>query len=244
MVFSDDFIQEPPQQIPPEYEEPVHTLLEEILANKDEEFVKKLMTMVIKLGVNPDDPLFVVLGALGNLEFLLEQAPASLQLQFNEWKEDIGQIQQKEHKKAIADYKHDISHAVGELITLTEKRASRSFQSLVPAGAILLGTFCFGLFAGITIPPWLEGGYTTTTKLTQTEVDALNWAISDEGKYARNIMEWNKGYLGGLCERDVQELGVKLTYGTQERKNGFCVLWVKPPGQRAVASGAPDATAQ
>ncbi len=35
--------------------------------------------------------------------------------------------------------------------------------------------------------------------------------MSGDGKYARNIMEWNKGYLGGPCERDVQELGVKLT---------------------------------
>ncbi len=244
MVFADNFSQDSPQQFTQQYDEPVRSLLEGILANKDSEFVRKVMTMVLKLGIHPDDPLFVVLGALGNLEFLLEQAPASLQLQFNEWKEDIGQIQQKEHKKAIADYKHDISHAVGELITLTEKRASRSFQSLVPAGAILLGTFCFGLFAGITIPPWLEGGYTTTTKLTQTEVDALTWAMGGEGKYARNIMEWNKGYLGGPCEKDVQELGVKLTYGTQERKNGFCVLWVKPPGQRAIAESAPEATAQ
>ncbi len=69
-------------------------------------------------------------------------------------------------------------------------------------------------------------------KLTQDQVDALNWAMSKEVGYARKIMEWNKGYLGSKCEQDVQELGVKLTYGTQERSNGFCVVGVKPPGQR------------
>jgi hypothetical protein len=80
----------------------------------------------------------------------------------------------------------------------------------------------------------LGGGYSTAKheQLTHTQVDALNWAMSSEGKYARQIMEWNKGYLGGNCEQDVQELGVKLTYGTTERNNGFCVVWVKPPSQR------------
>ncbi len=235
MVFADNISQDSPQKFTERYDEPVRSLLEGILANKDDEFVEKVMTMVIQLGIDPDDPLFVVLGALGNLEFLLEEAPASLQLQFQQWKEDMGKLQAQEHRKAIADYKRDISRAVGELLTLTEKRASRSFQSLVPAGAILLGTFCLGAFAGITIPPWLEGGYTTTTKLTQTEAEALNWARSGEGKYARQLMEWNKGYLGGPCEQDVQRLGVKLTYGTQERINGFCVVWVKPPGERMVS---------
>ena len=224
-----------PGQIPEQYVESVNTFLEEVLENKNDEFVAKLMTLVIKQGIHPNDPLFVILGALGNLEFLIEEAPAALQEQFNEWRQDIGKLQEQEHRKAIADYKKDISRAVGELITLTEKRAARSFKSLVPAGIILSVAVCFGAFAGITIPPWLEGGYATTKKLTTTQADALNWAVSKEGKYARQIMEWNKGYLGGPCEKDVQELGVRLTYGTQERSNGFCVLWVKPPGQRAVS---------
>ncbi|MEA5537040.1 DUF6753 family protein, partial [Crocosphaera sp. XPORK-15E] len=92
---------------------------------------------------------------------------------------------------------------------------------------------CFGAFMGITVPPWLEGGY-SNKKLTQTQAESLNWAMSGEGKYARQIMEWNKGYFAN-CEQDVQKLGVKLSYGTQERINGFCVVWVKPPGQRALS---------
>ncbi|MEA5536934.1 DUF6753 family protein [Crocosphaera sp. XPORK-15E] len=219
-----------PEETPNNYQGEVTTLLGELLENKDDEFVAKVMTLVFKLGVNPDDPMFVILGALGNLEFLLESAPAALQEQFKEWRQDIGKLQEQEHKKAISDYKKDISRAVGELITLTEKRAKSSFKSLVPAGAILLGTFCFGAFMGITVPPWLEGGY-SNKKLTQTQAESLNWAMSGEGKYARQIMEWNKGYFAN-CEQDVQKLGVKLSYGTQERINGFCVVWVKPPGQR------------
>ena len=113
-------------------------------------------------------------------------------------------------------------------------------RSLIPAGAILLSTFCLGMFAGITVPPWVQGklggGYSTAfhDKLTYDQVSALNWAMSKEGKYARQIMKWNEGYLGGNCEEDVQQLGVTLTYGTQKRDNGFCVVWVRPPNQREV----------
>ena len=226
------------EETPNNYNQEVTTLLGELLENQDEEFVSKLMTMVFKLGLNPNDPIFVILGALGNLEFLIEQAPAALQQQFTEWRDDIGKLQTQEHKQAISAYKKDISNAVNQLLNITDKRSSRSVRSLIPASAILLATFCFGMFTGITVPPWVQGklggGYSNAnhSQLTHNQVDALNWAMSSEGKYARQIMKWNKGYLGDNCEEEVQKLGVKLTYGTQERSNGFCVVWVKPPAQR------------
>ena len=227
------------EETPDNYNQEVTTLLGELLENQDEEFITKLMTMVFKLGLNPNDPIFVILGALGNLEFLIEQAPAALQQQFMEWRDDIGKLQMQEHKQAISNYKKDISCAVNQLLNITDKRSSRSVRSLIPASAILLSTFCLGMFAGITVPPWVQGklggGYSNAnhSQLTHNQVSALNWAMSSEGKYARQIMNWNKGYLGDNCEEDVQELGLKLSYGTQERSNGFCVVWVKPPGQRS-----------
>ncbi|MGK7883580.1 MAG: DUF6753 family protein, partial [Crocosphaera sp.] len=226
---------------PDQYNQEVTTLLGELLENKDEEFITELMTIVFKLGINPNDPMFVILGALGNLEFLIEQAPAALQQQFMEWRDDMAKLQAQEHKQAIANYKKDISHAVNELLNITDKRSSRSMRSLIPAGAILLSTFCLGMFAGITVPPWVQGklggGYSNAnhSQLTNDQMETLNWAMSSEGKYARKIMKWNQGYLGDNCEEDVQQLGVKLTYGTQERDNGFCVVWVKPPSQRVLS---------
>ena len=229
------------EETPQNYNGEVTTLLGELLENKDEEFVTKLMTMVFKLGVNPNDPIFVILGALGNLEFIIEQAPAALQQQFTEWRDDMSKLQAQEHKQTIAAYKKDVSNAVNQLLNITDLRSSRSMRSRIPASAILLGTFCLGMFTGITVPPWVQGqlggGYSTVSysDLTNDQRADLNWAMSKEGKYARKIMEWNQGYLGSKCEREVQELGVKLTYCTQERRNGFCVVWVKPPDKRGVS---------
>ncbi len=81
------------------YNQEVTTLLGELLENKDEEFITKLMTMVFKLGINPNDPIFVILGALGNLEFLIEQAPAALQQQFTEWRVILGSCKHKNIKR-------------------------------------------------------------------------------------------------------------------------------------------------
>ncbi len=241
MGLINDIMENKTEETPNNYNGEVTTLLGELLENKDEEFVTKLMTMVIKLGVNPNDPIFVILGALGNLEFIIEQAPAALQQQFTEWRDDMSKLQAQEHKQTIAAYKKDVSNAVNQLLNITDKRSSRSMRSLIPASAILLGTFCFGMFTGITVPPWVQGqlggGYSDVSysDLTNDQRADLNWAMSKEGRYARNIMEWNKGYLGSKCEQDVQQLGVKLTYGTQERDNGFCVVWVKPPEKRGVS---------
>ncbi len=241
MELIKDIIEENTEDNSNEYNEDVDTLLGELLENKDDEFIAKVMTLVFKLGVNPNDPMFVVLGALGNLEFLIEQAPAALQQQFTEWRDDMSQLQAQEYKQTIAAYKKDISKTVEQLLNITDKRSSRSMRSLIPASAILLGTFCLGMFTGITVPPWVQGqlggGYSDVSysDLTNDQRATLNWAMSKEGKYARKIMEWNKGYLGSKCEQDVQQLGVKLTYGTQERTNGFCVVWVKPPDKRGVS---------
>ena len=240
MGFINDIMEKKTEETPQNYNGEITTLLGELLENKDEEFIAKLMTMVFKLGVSPNDPMFVILGALGNLEFIIEQAPAALQQQFTEWRDDMSKLQAQEHKQTIAAYKKDVSNAVNQLLNITDVRSSRSMRSLIPASAILLGTFCLGMFTGITVPPWVQGqlggGYSDVSysDLTNDQRADLNWAMSKEGRYARRIMEWNKGYLGGKCEQDVQELGVKLSYGTQERSNGFCVVWVKPPHQRMI----------
>ncbi len=72
MELTNDIIENNTEDNSNNYNEDVNTLLGELLENKDDEFIAKVMTLVFKLGVNPNDPMFVVLGALGNLEFLME----------------------------------------------------------------------------------------------------------------------------------------------------------------------------
>ena len=98
--------------------------------------------------------------------------------------------------------------------------------------AIAIG---IGFLLGLTLPPWLQGGYSPQSKpLTVTEAEVLQWGMSNEGKFARNLLKWNAGSLDGLnCLQDAQDLPVTLKVQGRSAESGFCLLWVVPPGQRS-----------
>ncbi|NEO10950.1 MULTISPECIES: DUF6753 family protein [unclassified Moorena] len=101
-------------------------------------------------------------------------------------------------------------------------------------GAVVLSLVC-GLGAGwglsqLSQPKLDPNG---SRQLTLDEADTLNWAISKEGKLARNITKWNAGYLDNLeCQKDAIEAGIRLNFGGKKATSGYCLLWVAPPSQR------------
>ena len=109
----------------------------------------------------------------------------------------------------------------------------RLFKSILPAAGILTAVLGFGCFMGMTIPPYLQGGYVGTRNLTAEEAASLKWASSAEGKKARFLMEWNRDYLD-TCENDAKALGVKLTFGKSTAQKGYCILWTRPPQERGL----------
>ncbi|NEO18975.1 DUF6753 family protein [Moorena sp. SIO4A5] len=101
-------------------------------------------------------------------------------------------------------------------------------------GAVVLSLVC-GLGAGwglsqLSQPKLDPNG---SRQLTLDEAATLNWAISKEGKLARNITKWNAGYLDNLeCQKDAIEAGIRLNFGGKKATSGYCLLWVAPPSQR------------
>ncbi|BAY99977.1 hypothetical protein NIES37_39600 [Tolypothrix tenuis PCC 7101] len=57
-------------------------LLAEVLKGKSEEFQRRVLDFAMSCGLSPDDPLFLVLVATGQLEVMLQDAPETLQLLF------------------------------------------------------------------------------------------------------------------------------------------------------------------
>ncbi|NEP54189.1 MAG: hypothetical protein F6K65_37540 [Moorea sp. SIO3C2] len=101
-------------------------------------------------------------------------------------------------------------------------------------GAVVLSLVC-GLGAGwglseLSQPKLDPNG---SRQLTLDEASTLNWAISKEGKLARNITKWNAGYLDNLqCQKDAIDAGIRLNFGGKKATSGYCLLWVAPPSQR------------
>ncbi|MFB2834241.1 DUF6753 family protein [Floridanema evergladense] len=209
-------------------------LLEKVLEGKSEDFKRKVWDFVKSTDLSPDDPAIILAIAFGNVAVMVEDVPASIEETFKEGCHELQRALHLAERMVVERQKAAIASAAGDLIRQTESQQSkRLFDSIIPAVGVLLGVLGLGFFMGITVPPFLQGGYTKEVKLTADEVEALRWAKSNEGKFARNLMDWNRGYLDNkTCLQDVKKLGVKLNLGTQEAVDGFCVIWTMPPQRR------------
>ena len=219
-------------------------LLTEALKGKSEEFKKRVLDFAMSYGLSQDDPLFLVLIATGQLEIMLEDAPKNLRLLFKTWNRDLANNLEIVEQVAVERQKVAINRAAHALIRKAQFTESRKLlSSVIPAGLLLFFTLGIGTIMGILMPPWiagtLSGGYTRVqaNTLTWDELEAMKWAISREGKFARNLIDWNRGYLdNGECVRDAQRLGVILSQYGRKAKAGHCVIWATPPQERKFAN--------
>jgi hypothetical protein len=139
-----------------------------------------------------------------------------------------------------------INRAANALIHESLLREGRSIlYSVFPATIVFLLIFSVGFIAGISIPSWIDGvlggGYTKvqSTNLTWKELEAMKWAISSEGKFAKNLINWNRGYLeNGECLKDAQKLGVVLSQYNRKASSGFCTVWVTSIDKRRFEEGS------
>lgn len=221
--------------------EGARSVLEDLLADRSDEFRARVLNTVVRLNLGANDPSFLFAVALGQLEVLLEDSPASMSRLFNGWTAELRKTLDLAETTLIQQQKGAIAQAAKELIKRQERVESRRFfTAIVPAAGILLGALGLGVLAGITVPPYLQGGFApdSPVRLTREQAEALAWASGKEGKFARKMMAWNAGYLNDLsCLEQAKALGVQLTMGTRTARSGFCVVWVQPPGQRKFVEG-------
>ena len=110
-----------------------------------------------------------------------------------------------------------------------------SARSLVVAAGILLTTLGIGALMGWMGLLWSQGGFAPgeLIHLSQEQAEALHWATSTEGKFARRLMKWNSDSLTDLeCKKEVRRLGVTLEVAGRPATSGFCTVWVEPVEKR------------
>ncbi len=219
-------------------------LLAEALSGKSEEFKRRVLDFALSSGLSQDDPLFLVLVATGHLETLLEDAPDTLQAVFKHWNQDLVKTLELVEQVTVERQKVAIERSAYALIhkaLLSEGK--KILTSITPATILLVFILGMGFILGMTLPTWMNqriagmlgGGYTQvqSNTLTWQELEAMKWATSKEGKFARNLIDWNRGYLdNGECLTDVQRLGVALSYYGRKAKSGHCLIWAVPSEKR------------
>jgi hypothetical protein len=214
------------------------SLLDIALEGQSEEYRRKVLELAFKGKIEPTDPIFLILLATGRLEVLIEESPKpeDFELAFDRWVGRINKTLATYERVAVEKQEGQIAEAVNSLVRQTElTKVATSARSLMVAAGILLTTLGVGALMGWMGVLWSQGGFAPgeALHLTQEQAEALRWATSGEGKFARNLIRWNSDGLTELeCKKDVERLGVTLEVAGRPATSGFCTIWVEPIEKR------------
>lgn len=224
------------------------SLLEQVLEGKSDVFASKVINLMIQCGIEPDDPMFLMLLAMGEMELMLINTPYHMEDVSVQFGEQLGELFQQyfgaseaeareRFKTALQEEKVEIAAAAKELIVTTKKQQfegnlSTMAKMFAPALGVVIGCISIGVMGTLQYHKLKVGSLIGTGKLTPEQYEALQWAESEEGKLGRKIMELNKGYVGKTCKADAEAMGIKLQVGKRKVKSGFCTLFIDEVNKR------------
>jgi hypothetical protein len=207
--------------------------LHQLLATLDPAMRSNVLDIVHASGVSEQDPIFSLLLATSTLQVLILKAPQELKQSYEYCH---GQVlsQLRDYEKAAArGIEIQISASVNEVIRKANlKTKEPTLIAFVLIGVITLAIFTVGFMSGYQLGDGQQTRLRSQGQLTPSEQRSLDWAISEEGQYAQNLMRWNDALRDGSCQVQVKDLGITLQYGRAIAHSGFCFAWVKPPEQR------------
>lgn len=218
----------------PELSEYVDLALKDVKPQIKEEVYRFLIISKVQ----PDDPLFKLMLACHYFNLVTLNAPNEIEKAFevgtvnllDKLAEQIGELK----GACVKQVEADISRTVNRL--LEKQGNSTPRQKWLNFGKYGLLTF-IPLMMGI----FLTNQYYQRQQLGTLELEnrqLLSWARSKEGQFAKKLMNWNPGLFNGRCEQSVANLGIGFgevirkdgeNVGMRETKNGYCVVWRKPP---------------
>lgn len=198
----------------------------------------RILELVQKTGVKENDPVFLLTVGTAQVQGLLESGPKQLRQTFEHMHQQLlGKLDGYE-QAARRGVEQSVASSVEQLMQKTAKAKSRvSFLSLLGGTVVAAGILVLGLLGGASYRRFMTsfdpGG---PRQLTLEQAELLDWATSQEGQYARQLMSWNEDLLGGECRQQVENLGVTIQMGTRKAESGFCLIWTAPPDQREFVS--------
>lgn len=248
------------------WQDPRLTVLREHLRGKSEEYRARVYDIVELYDIDPNDPMFLMLLATHRIDIEVGQLPnqlATYKLQlesvFDQWSDKVTnhldayqhtviQKMDADRKAAISVHEKQMGQMVSALIgKVTVKQAvdellknsKVAFLGFAGVAVTLLAATGFG--AALSYYYWqskiqYEPG--NPRRLTVEQAKSLQWAQSDEGRYAKNLIEWNRPLLADRACVDQAKrsnVNVQVDASGEQAKSGFCLLWIDPPAQRQFA---------
>lgn len=216
----------------------MNSLLEEIVNKQGEPEAKAVIRALAQAtGLSENDPLFLLLIGLSPIGITLEKSPNIIKQTFLQCHNQLKRELQDYEKMATQSIEYEVSKSVSALLAKTEvTKAQITLGSFLSAGLIALCLVASGLLGGFGIFQKQVAKQrldpSGAVQLTLEEANAMDWAMSPDGQYAKTLLSWNEDLLAGQCQQQVSELGVTIRVGTRKAKSGFCLVWTEPPEQR------------
>lgn len=242
------------------------TLFEKLGQTLDKDRVMALLQFKQDQGLDNDDALWQFLIQFKTIENAVSKQEDILNLIINEFDGKLKQQLHSNQQKIDTSYRtysqdllnqyknltENLKTAEESSINLTNTKIASSVDALVQKAAYKkaisnwlamsrLGIYIFIPAILTFISGWLGRSYFdyrySNSGLSNQDTALLEWVRSDEGKLARDLMNWNKRGLTTkgrslICESEAQKLDLTLKKEGESVKAGWCALWVKSPDRR------------
>ncbi len=217
-------------------------IIDTALGDVTPELKQQVFTFLVQCKIKPNDPLFVLMLSCRYFHLLSLDFPKKIEnamdrglVKLNgEVNEKIKAITNDIYSSAVASTEAEIAKSVNRIL---EKQSLPTRQKR---------WFNYAKYAFLVLIPLLSGilitqRYYEEKQLANLELEnakLLRWAKSQEGQFAKKLMNWNPGLFNGRCEQSVANLGIGYgevirkdgqNVGMREIKKGYCVVWRRSP---------------
>jgi hypothetical protein len=133
-----------------EREKKVRELIHHALEERSEAFRDRVIRVVLRAGIDADDPIFLIVLALGSVEIMLHEIPATLERREAKLNHLVEALEaQYERFRVAADdvttVIHDSESRIKKLITLKLPGDGNRIQSIAKIAGFGAGTFALGI---------------------------------------------------------------------------------------------------
>ncbi|MDJ0572473.1 MAG: hypothetical protein QNJ53_26000 [Pleurocapsa sp. MO_192.B19] len=216
-------------------------LMDQVLMYQPPLVQRQVRKLVRMSGIKQDDPYFLILLSCRINQILLENAPNSLEKSLDNYFQRVLNFQGdrlEQHRQVALDISiAKLNNAIAKTLEDNGIESKKGFfKSLVwirLVNAISTATaLSVGFASGWSFDKAVLAK-ANTVNLSPTEIGLLEWAQSKEGKFAKDLLDWNEDLLGQECQKKVSSLNVTIEIGSAKATSGYCFVWTEPPRERS-----------
>ena len=214
------------------------TYLDIAIHDYDPVIKAKIYEIVAKSGIPQNDPYIAIFLSNAQVAATVATAPNLLQSAlakgFDVGIQKFRDLLATLRETAVKEQEVAISQAIANILKNKQHQESQGYWKAIslPFIGFCAGMLMIGLASGLVSGLAIAKLFLPTPNLNAQSAKDLEWVASDNGKLARNIVDWNQDILK-TCLQDQQNLKEALIIlnGKYVTK-GLCALWVLPETQR------------